>query len=71
MSEITTEVVDGRAYEVQTEPDGTIIRTDLGPVADPEAADKFAAFAEALAEALADDEVTAREAIATALAAVG
>lgn len=66
MSTTTTEIIDGTVYEVQTDDDGTVSRTPVGPAP----VDRFDAFADALAEALADDETSAREAIAQALAAV-
>lgn len=63
---MTTETIDGIIYEVITDADGTVSRTPIGPAP----VDRFAAFASALDDALADDGLTARDAIAQALAAV-
>lgn len=63
----THETIDGILFEVTTDDDGTVLRVPIGPAP----VDRFAAFAEALDEALANDEVSVRDAMRAALDAVG
>lgn len=61
---ITTVVVeDGKLVEVVTGDQGTVIRTNLGPAP----VDRFAAFADALTASLADENLSAKDAMQQAL----
>lgn len=62
----THETIDGYLYEVITDEDGTVLRVPIGPAP----VDRFAAFATALDQALADDDLSTRDAMRAALDAV-